>query len=201
MPKIVDHAAYRDALLEAAFPVLARRGLACPIRVIAKETGVSTGTLYHYFPNKRVLFENLAELKARQQIEAASALSARAPDPITLFSQMMDMVFAGRDEITGLILLSVDIMRQKDTAQSRSFFRAYFNTYAEALAQLLGISTDRAHVIIACADGLLLHGWIHATEADLKRRLGLFGDLVKGWLEGNRLEGIRLENGKERHNA
>ena len=189
MPKIVDHSAYRDELLAQAFPVLARRGMACPIRELAREIGVSTGTLYHYFPNKRALFESLAEFMARGQIEAAKALSASIYNKADLFNRLMDMAYSGRAEITALILLSVDTLRQQNPGEMRNFFQTYFKRYAKALSELLDITTDQAHLIIACADGLLLHGWIHWRERTLKRRLQLFADMVRPWLDGQTGDG------------
>jgi AcrR family transcriptional regulator len=53
MPKDVDHDARRAELLEAVWRVVARDGLErATVRVIAKETGWSTGVLAHYFADK-----------------------------------------------------------------------------------------------------------------------------------------------------
>jgi AcrR family transcriptional regulator len=53
MPKDVDHDERREELLEAVWRVVARDGLeGATIRVIAQETGWSTGVLAHYFADK-----------------------------------------------------------------------------------------------------------------------------------------------------
>ncbi|MCW2983001.1 MAG: transcriptional regulator [Conexibacter sp.] len=53
MPKDVDHDERREELLEAVWRVVARDGLErATIRVIAQETGWSTGVLAHYFADK-----------------------------------------------------------------------------------------------------------------------------------------------------
>ncbi len=70
MPKIVDAQQYRQELLSKCFDLFAEKGYAnVTTRQIAKELEVSTGTLYHYFPNKQVLFEQLAEQVCFQDIE------------------------------------------------------------------------------------------------------------------------------------
>ncbi len=62
MPKIVDREQYRSELLEKCFTLFAEKGYgSLTMRQIATELGVSTGTLYHYFPSKEVLFEQLIE--------------------------------------------------------------------------------------------------------------------------------------------
>ncbi|MGB3757109.1 MAG: TetR/AcrR family transcriptional regulator [Rivularia sp. (in: cyanobacteria)] len=69
MPKIVDHEKYRKELLWKSFDLFASKGYASvTMREIAKELGVSTGTLYHYFPNKEALFLQLVEEQFQQDI-------------------------------------------------------------------------------------------------------------------------------------
>ncbi len=53
MPKIVDHDKRRLDFAEAAFRVIAKRGLArVTVREIAREAGYTTGALVHYFKSK-----------------------------------------------------------------------------------------------------------------------------------------------------
>ena len=67
MPKIVDHEKYRKKLLWKSFDLFASKGYASvTMREIAKELSVSTGTLYHYFPNKEALFLQLVEEQMEQ---------------------------------------------------------------------------------------------------------------------------------------
>ncbi len=54
MPKIVDTEVQREAVLRATWRTIAQHGVAgATIRKIAKEAGVSTGFISHYFRNKR----------------------------------------------------------------------------------------------------------------------------------------------------
>jgi AcrR family transcriptional regulator len=53
MPRVVDHKERRLAFAEAAFRVIAKRGLArVTVREIAREAGFTTGALVHYFKSK-----------------------------------------------------------------------------------------------------------------------------------------------------
>jgi AcrR family transcriptional regulator len=69
MPKDVDHDERREELLEAVWRVVARDGIErATIRVMAKETGWSSGVLAHYFADKddiigsalRLMYERIA---------------------------------------------------------------------------------------------------------------------------------------------
>ena len=60
MPKIVDHEEYREVLLDKCFDLFARNGFAgATMREISKSLEISTGTLYHYFPNKESIFKSM----------------------------------------------------------------------------------------------------------------------------------------------
>lgn len=85
MPKIVDHDQYRKELLSKCFDLFAEKGYASiTMRQIAQGLEVSTGTLYHYFPNKKALFEQLVKeisqqdlLMALAELEGAQTLQER----------------------------------------------------------------------------------------------------------------------------
>ncbi|MEC1259718.1 TetR/AcrR family transcriptional regulator [Bacillus swezeyi] len=56
MPKIVDHEKQKEKIAEAVWNVIHREGLEqCTVRKIAKEAGLSAGSLRHYFPNQSEL--------------------------------------------------------------------------------------------------------------------------------------------------
>lgn len=85
MPKIVDHAQYRKELLRKCFDLFAQKGYAAiTTRELAKGLGVSTGTLYYYFPRKEELFEQMVEeisqqylLEIAQELEGKQTLTER----------------------------------------------------------------------------------------------------------------------------
>jgi AcrR family transcriptional regulator len=67
VPKIVDHEKYKKELLTSAFECFAEKGYGqITMRDLAKSLGVSTGTLYHYFPSKQAIFEELVDHLAEQ---------------------------------------------------------------------------------------------------------------------------------------
>lgn len=76
MPKIVNHEQYRNELLEKSFDCFTSNGYSgLTMRDLAKHLGVSTGTLYHYFPSKVAIFEQLVEFQADQDLILASSIS------------------------------------------------------------------------------------------------------------------------------
>jgi AcrR family transcriptional regulator len=70
----------RDALLAAAARVIAAQGLSAPTAVIAREAGVSNGSLFTYFETKADLFSQLyLELKTGMAAASLEGLPVQAP--------------------------------------------------------------------------------------------------------------------------
>ncbi|WP_432487877.1 TetR/AcrR family transcriptional regulator [Kineococcus sp. SYSU DK018] len=56
MPKLVDHSERRQRIIEAAWRLIAERGIdAATMREIAREAGYANGALTHYFADKEAL--------------------------------------------------------------------------------------------------------------------------------------------------
>ena len=67
MPKIVDHELRRQELLAATWRVIARTGIVgATTREIAREAGVSTGVLAHYFADKEDILAAALRLSHQQ---------------------------------------------------------------------------------------------------------------------------------------
>ena len=81
MPKVVDVEARREELAAAATRVIARSGVgAASMREVAAEAGWTTGTLVHYFRNKRELLQFTLEASLDQRRARRSDRDLLAPD-------------------------------------------------------------------------------------------------------------------------
>lgn len=75
-PKSTDK---RNAIMEAATRVIVTQGLSAPTATIAKEAGISNGSLFTYFETKADLFNQLyLELKTELAATALAKLPAKA---------------------------------------------------------------------------------------------------------------------------
>jgi AcrR family transcriptional regulator len=101
MPKQVDHEDMRNKLLDAAGALFASRGYAASgMRDLAAAAGVSTGSLYHYFPDKRALFEQLVERTVDGDLADLEAVLAAVPasTPVRL-DAFLELVRSGEEEL------------------------------------------------------------------------------------------------------
>lgn len=118
MPKIVDHEKYRKELLWKSFDLFASKGYgSVTMREIAKELGVSTGTLYHYFPNKETLYLQLVEEQTEQDI---SNFFTQAGNPETLEERikvLINFIQKNEDYFIKQTLLSYDFYQQQERSE------------------------------------------------------------------------------------
>ena len=96
----VDAAARREAILDAALTVFARRGYeAARLDDVASMAGVAKGTLYLYFKDKEALFEALVRGAVSPILakvgEAAAAPGMKPADVLDLFFSMFQAEVLG----------------------------------------------------------------------------------------------------------
>lgn len=143
MPKIVDHEAYRAELAAGAIHVFRRHGFhGLGMRKIAEELGVSKGTLYHYFPSKKALFEACSGIATEFEFDAlpADADAGARFDALVAFALQLDAVFQGE------VSLLVDYVRplsQKDV-RANPLLRRAIAAFEDSAAKIVGPKQARA---------------------------------------------------------
>ncbi|MBP0019285.1 MAG: TetR/AcrR family transcriptional regulator [Cyanobacteria bacterium SBLK] len=159
MPKIVDAEQYRRVLLNHCFDLFAERGYAnVTTRQIAEALGVSTGTLYHYFANKKDLFAQLVEEIARkdvwalqQQIDRDKTLSER----IAAFGQIL---VENAEYLIAAEAIWLDFYQHCNVEETQNalILQRVAGQYQKAIANLLGIDDLKvAHFIHTAIEGIL----------------------------------------------
>lgn len=134
MPKIVDHSLYREELLNKSLPIFVRQGVSgVSMRDLASELEISTGTLYHYFPTKEILFTSMVSYIVKKDAEGMAAIS-QSKD---VFANLIQFISAKEDHFKQIILLALDVKRHH--SQSSELTRIVdesWNSYIEELTQV-----------------------------------------------------------------
>ncbi|MGG6241911.1 TetR/AcrR family transcriptional regulator [Nodosilinea sp. AN01ver1] len=187
MPKVVDHDQYRKALLEQCFDLFAEHGYASlTTRQIAKALGVSTGTLYYYFPSKEDLFMQLIEelttqdlLQASAKIEGLSSLRER-------ILALGDFLEANEDYFAKQTLLMMDFYQQAGMGPSRvneAVQRVSLRSRDEIMAALQIDNPLIATHILCLIDGLISERMINPAMVSYRQQAELLADLLTAYLE------------------
>lgn len=187
MPKVVDHDQYRKALLEQCFDLFAEHGYASlTTRQIAKALGVSTGTLYYYFPSKEDLFMQLIEelttqdlLQASAKIEGLSSLRER----ILALGEFLE---TNEDYFIKQTLLMMDFYQQAGVGPSRvneAVQRVSERSRDEIMTALQIENPLIATHVLCLIDGLISERMVNPAMVSYRQQAELLADLLTAYLE------------------
>jgi AcrR family transcriptional regulator len=187
MPKIVDRDLYRQELLSKCFDLFAEKGYgSITMRQISQGLGVSTGTLYHYFPSKRELFLQLIQevvekdiLNANAEIEGVTTLKERAIALGKYLNKYQDY------HIKWTYLL-VDFYQHQDAegVSDSSVIKMVCERYQQELYKFLGFEDKTiANFILCLIDGLILEKLMKNEEIDLVEQCTLLGKMLGTYFE------------------
>ncbi|MCX7595914.1 MAG: TetR/AcrR family transcriptional regulator [Fischerella sp.] len=161
MPKIVDREQYRKELLMKSFDLFAEKGYASiTMREIAKGLGVSTGTLYHYFPSKEALFLQLVEEQTRQDILNFLAEAGDIKSLPQRIQALMNFIAKNEDYFLKQTLIMFDFYQQQERSElgnNQTLKKAWDDT-KKALSEYLEIEDKALIEFIYC----FLNGLISA---------------------------------------
>ncbi len=204
MPKIVDHDEYRKELLLRCRDLFSKKGYAgITMREIARKLKVSTGTLYHYFPTKQAIFEQI--FAQEMTMDAAEAISG-IKDHFTRrerLTTVSDHWEEKRDYYHNIVLLAVDFFRSQDTEVSRKVLDEYSQYYRDIMAENMDIPHSVATLGFVFIIGLMYHDLLDPGGVDFRRYLDLFMDMVMNYCEtadrGDRKESESFAAGGKKH--
>jgi AcrR family transcriptional regulator len=180
MPKIVDHDSYRTELLAKSFDLFAEKGYAAiTMRQIAAGLGVSTGTLYHYFPSKEALFEQLLEEMARQDVSYVSAEMANAKDLRDRLKIGLQFVEYNHDYFFKQLLISIDYYQQQSREHNQNNALEKLCEHIQVfITEMLGFpDPEITKFLFSFVDGLCIsqiygrNAAVYSTQLELMLRM------------------------------
>ncbi len=172
MPKLVDREQYRKQLLQQSFELFAEIGYGnITMRQLAQKLGVSTGTLYHYFPSKEAMFLQLVAEQTQQDIaNFLSRASDIPPDLRSRVKALFDFVREHLEYFTQQTIVSLDYCQQhrrNKNYQSDPIFEQADRDIIQAISDYLSIDNPAiAAFILNFINGLILSEIYHSNFND-----------------------------------
>lgn len=174
MPKVVDFASQKNIIAEAAWRVIQRNGIGkASVRKIAKEAGISSGALQHYFGSQSELLEFAMKLvvdHATYRIRVINkAPSITLPDAVEILLNLLPVNREQEMEMEVWLSMTVKAFHEPSLDEiSKNTYRMIYQTILTVLKQLeeahllkLGLDLEheakRLHVLV---DGLSIHRMI-----------------------------------------
>jgi len=183
LPKIVDHDLRRQELLSATWRVIARIGvIGATTREIAREAGVSTGVLAHYFTDKEDLLVGALRLSHQQYftriaertqgllgLDAIRVIMAEALplDEQRLLEAQIELNFIA-------LALGNSALRDLQHEEFERFWETLYYRVCEAqkLGQIDAAAdpTDITHELVILVEGLSQEAVLNAATASPQRQ-------------------------------
>lgn len=188
MPKIVDHEQYRKELLGKCFDLFAEKGYgAITMRQIAQSLGVSTGTLYHYFPSKQALFEQLVEEISQQDVIAALAELGGKNNISEMMTALGNYLVNNEDYLIKWTYVWVDFCQNQDSKtmlNNSTVFKRANKRYQQAACEFLGIEDQVvASFVLSCVNGVILEKLWGDETIDFLEQCQLLGEMLTAYLQ------------------
>ena len=176
MPKIVDHAAQRAALLNQSFFLFADKGYAAlSMRNLAHELGVSTGTLYHYFASKEAMFDQMvAWLTERDILQATADFTPDAP-PEEWLQLVFEWVRSNEVYLQKMLLLVFDFQRHRNEPQAHALIATATSRYRETFCEMVGCGNVGWSVLL----GMLIQGLLESSSHNPEEHLAALASIAQ----------------------
>ena len=178
MPKNIDHDEHRRELLGKCFDLFCLKGYSnVTMRGIARETGVSTGALYHYFPTKINILEQMFAWALETDI---GEYVRRADKDIPLQEKVGNIVtyWYGRESYyRKLLLLAMDLYRNSPDAAIK-VLNDFAEYYKGGIAQSLGINRRLSEVVFNYLLGCVAHTLLAPTQFEYEKEVVFVRDTL-----------------------
>jgi AcrR family transcriptional regulator len=189
MPKIVDVEQYRKELLLKSAELFAEKGYAdITTREIAQGLGVSTGTLYHYFPSKAALFEQLVEEMCQQDVLLAAAEIDKGKTLTEKLKLLGQFMTNREDSCIKQLFLWIDYSQYQGREELRrsQFFERVDRRYHQAVIDILGITDPSiAWLVVSVINGLVLERLWCNEQIAIDEQMELLGKILTPYLQQN----------------
>lgn len=172
MPKIVDHDAYRRQIVETAMQLFVAQGYAgLGLRELASALGISKSALYHYYPSKEALFNDVVTAAVQSAVAELATQTPASAAFADRFSTFVDYVLANEDWFVQELLILTEYARLREGAEGAAQMHAATAQYADAIAAFLGVDPAEGMALYLQLNGALMQRFLDNRQIDLHAAL------------------------------
>ncbi|MEM8614660.1 MAG: TetR/AcrR family transcriptional regulator [Cyanobacteria bacterium P01_H01_bin.105] len=186
MPKIVDSEQYRKELLHQCFDLFADKGYAnVTTRQLSKALGISTGAMYHYFPSKQALFEQLVEEICFQDVQLFQT-AVHGHTPSDRIEELGNLLIEHEEHFIKQATIWVDFYQNHALAEINEslIFQQVDQQYQQAMVDLLGIPDLKlARFIWTLINGILIEQTEDEDYLSFEDKIHLLVQMLTAYFE------------------
>jgi AcrR family transcriptional regulator len=156
------------------------------MRQIAGSLKVSTGTLYHYFPNKQALFEQLVEEICQQDIITALTEFGGKNNLLELMAALGQYLVKNEDYLVKCTYVWVDFCQHQDSKimlSNSTVFKRANQRCQQVACDLLGVpDVVLASFVLSFVNGVVLEKLWGNENIDFSEQCQLLGEMIVAYL-------------------
>jgi len=156
MPKIVNHEKYREEMILGSFELFSKKGFNnITMREIAAELNVSTGALYHYFPTKQSIFEQMMTYIVDQDLKRLREATDTADSPEKRMLKAGELIENNKEYYQNMLLLALDYFRHQTELDTEEMFNKFAKHYIHTIASQLDMPEKYSAIVFCWLIGLV----------------------------------------------
>lgn len=180
MPKIVNREEYRQTLLEKSLHLFSHRGYNnINMKEIAAEIGVSTGTLYHYFPSKEKMLAEMMAWIADENVDEYIRRTESVESMRERFDMIVDYWKEKGELYENTMLLAIDVYRNVDIERWKEVYSFFEERYTSGMSERLNISRQFARSIFIYFLGLSFHSLAFEGAGEYNKQINFLDIIFK----------------------
>ena len=184
MPKIVNHGQRRKELLSRCVDLFSNGGFSkLTMREIAKRLNVSTGALYHYFPKKKALIEQVFQYITEQNINKTDEQTISPETFEQRLKLFFDLIKDKDANLQNLLLLSLNFSHRSSNNNIGQAMHDNIEHYQKKVQQILKLPESLALLVFNFLNGLALQEEICSNPASRNKQIEIFRDMLINYLE------------------
>lgn len=179
MPKIVNREEYRKELLNKCLNLFSKIGYGnVTMREIARELGVSTGTLYHYFPDKQNILESLLGHVTDQGISSYKNITAGKKTVKEKVDLISNYLLENEEYFKNIILFAVDLYRNSSPWKVADIFTKFSLDYRSLISEELQLEDESSKSFFIFLIGLVFHRILTPDHISYRKQISIMRDLL-----------------------
>jgi AcrR family transcriptional regulator len=180
LPKIVNRNEYRQKLLEKSLHLFTRIGYHnINMKEIAAEIGVSTGTLYHYFPSKENMLAEMIAWIGDKNVQEYIQRTSSVESIHDRFDMIVDFWKEKSELYENIVLLAIDMYRNTDIEQWKAVYSFFAERYTDGMSERLNISRQFARSIFIYFIGLSFHSLAFDGNYEYNRQIDFLDKIFR----------------------
>lgn len=177
MPKIVDHDAYRRTIIETAVQLFVTQGYSgLGMRELAGALGISKSALYHYYPSKEALFQDVVDAVVEVTVAELDAHPFAESSFVEKYAFFVDSIQANEERYVQDLLILTEYARLREDNAGAEQMHSAVDNYVSAIAAFLGVTPAAAQALYFQINGVLFQRLLDNRRTDLAIALAWVGE-------------------------